>query len=127
MNENDTDARDLFPTRHHVPVKVRAFLEAASRAQRAADAGRARGPSVPAQPSGHPGACRFAHAGNDSRRVLLSLTQTGHAPPCSLDHLVGAQQKRLGDFQTERLGGGQIDDEIEFGRLFTRDRHPQDT
>jgi hypothetical protein len=43
-----------------------------------------------------------------------------HAPqqnPRLFDHLVGPQQERLGDFQPERLGRGQVDDEIEFGRL----------
>src|SRR5262249_44395913 len=38
----------------------------------------------------------------------------------SLDHLVGAQKERLPNGQTERLGCGQIDDEIEFGRLLDR-------
>jgi hypothetical protein len=38
----------------------------------------------------------------------------------SLDHLVGAQQERLRDRQTEGLGGGQIDDEIELSRLLDR-------
>ena len=38
----------------------------------------------------------------------------------SLDHLVGAQQERFGNREAERLGGGQIDDEIEFGRLLDR-------
>src|SRR5712691_9359698 len=38
----------------------------------------------------------------------------------SLDHLVGAQQERLGDCQPERLGGCKIDDEIELGCLLDR-------
>jgi hypothetical protein len=33
------------------------------------------------------------------------------------NHLVGAQQKRLGDFQPQCLGGLEIDDQLEFGRL----------
>ena len=37
------------------------------------------------------------------------------------DQLVGAQEKRFGDCQAEGLGGGQINDEVEFGRLL--DRH----
>jgi len=36
------------------------------------------------------------------------------------DHLVGAQQERLRDGQAERLGGGQVDDQFEFGRLLDR-------
>jgi hypothetical protein len=35
----------------------------------------------------------------------------------SFDHLVSAQQERLGDFEVEGLCGCQIDDEIEFSRL----------
>src|SRR5262249_4466995 len=38
----------------------------------------------------------------------------------SLDHLVGAQQERFGDVQPKSLGAGQIDDEIERGRLLDR-------
>ena len=37
------------------------------------------------------------------------------------DHLVGAQQERFGDSQAERLGGGEVDDEIEFSRLLDRE------
>ena len=39
----------------------------------------------------------------------------------SFDHLVGAQQERFRDRQAERLGGREIDDELEFGRLLDRD------
>src|SRR5260370_15614613 len=39
----------------------------------------------------------------------------------SLDHLVSAQQKRLRNFEAERLGGRKVDDEFEFGRLLDRD------
>jgi hypothetical protein len=35
--------------------------------------------------------------------------------------LVGAQKERLGDGQAGRLGGGQVDDEIELGRLLDRE------
>src|SRR5262245_54065165 len=39
----------------------------------------------------------------------------------SFDHLVGAQQERLGDRQAQRLGGRQINGEVELGRLLDRD------
>jgi hypothetical protein len=60
---------------------------------------------------------------------LLGLTWAGLAPADRasfawrlplFDHLVGAQQERLRDRQTEGLGGGQIDDEIELSRLLDR-------
>ncbi len=37
-----------------------------------------------------------------------------------LDHLVCAQQERLGDRQAKGLGGDQVDGQIEFGRLLDR-------
>jgi hypothetical protein len=33
------------------------------------------------------------------------------------DHLVGAQQERLGEFQPKRLGGPNIDHQFDFRRL----------
>jgi hypothetical protein len=42
-------------------------------------------------------------------------------PSPSFDHFVGAQQESFRYFKTERLGGRQIDDEIELGRLLDRD------
>src|SRR5262249_27610212 len=36
----------------------------------------------------------------------------------SLDHLVGAQEERLGNLQSEHPGSGQIDNEVELGWLF---------
>src|SRR5262249_13116070 len=44
-----------------------------------------------------------------------------HTGRTSFDHLVGAQEERLGNLQSEHPGSGQIDDEIEFGRLLDRD------
>jgi hypothetical protein len=39
----------------------------------------------------------------------------------SFDHLVSAHQERFGNFQSQRFGGGQINGQIEPGRLFDRD------
>ena len=38
----------------------------------------------------------------------------------SLDHLVGESEHFVGNSDAERLGGFEIDDEIEFGRLLDR-------
>jgi hypothetical protein len=35
----------------------------------------------------------------------------------SFDHLVGEREQIVGDFDAQRLGGLQVDDEFEFGRL----------
>src|SRR5215510_6697312 len=42
------------------------------------------------------------------------------ALPASFDHLVGADQERLRDFEAERLGSGQVNDEIVPGGLLDR-------
>jgi len=38
-----------------------------------------------------------------------------------LDHLVGEHEQVMWNSETERLGGCQVDTEIEFGRLLDRD------
>jgi hypothetical protein len=48
------------------------------------------------------------------------MQQTCVQMPGLFDHLVGARQERLRDRQAERLCGGQIEDEIELGRLLDR-------
>ena len=40
---------------------------------------------------------------------------------CSFDHLVGVGEQRRRNVEAERLRGGEINDEIEFGRLLDRD------
>src|SRR5215475_6506033 len=55
----------------------------------------------------------------------LGRSSTGWiAPAClahSLNQLIGAQQQRFGNFQSKRLGGGEVDDEMELSRLLDRD------
>jgi hypothetical protein len=41
-------------------------------------------------------------------------------PLCLLDHVVGPHQQRGRNFEAERLGGLEVDDELEFGRLLDR-------
>jgi hypothetical protein len=48
----------------------------------------------------------------------VSCSRVGRRPVGnSLDHLVGAGEKRRWNIETERLGGRQIDNELKVGRL----------
>src|SRR3974390_770010 len=52
----------------------------------------------------------------DSHRLIAPAL----AGAFSLDHLVGTQQDRLRHGEAERLGGLEIDHQLEFGRKFDR-------
>ena len=57
----------------------------------------------------------FAHSGTEPN----SLGSPARAD--LFDHLVGAGEQRWWHFQTYRLGGRQVDDEVEHGRLLDRE------
>jgi hypothetical protein len=50
-------------------------------------------------------------------RLVLQSERTPDAPHDSLNHLIGLEQERRGDRQTQRLGGLEVDDEFEFHGL----------
>src|SRR5262245_13008052 len=58
------------------------------------------------------------YCGNSRKRPLASHPGSR---ALLLDHLVDAQQERLGDGQAECLGGREVDDEIELGGLLDRE------
>src|SRR5436189_1662031 len=59
---------------------------------------------------------RYSLLGPDFHRLDRTSLRLAH----SLDHLVGASDEHRRHVEAERLGGGQIDNEIEFGRLLDR-------
>src|SRR5215472_10736312 len=55
---------------------------------------------------------RYPLLGPDFHRLDRTSLRLAH----SLDHLVGEREQVVRDFDTERLGGPQIDHELKFGR-----------
>ena len=67
-------------------------------------------------------------SGTDGQGESLSSVRSDPSPAIamfeshdSFDHLVGAEQHAPWDLEAERLGGLQVDDQLELGRLLERD------
>jgi hypothetical protein len=58
---------------------------------------------------------KAAHALSGRRSKLSALRDAS-----LLDHLIGSRQQRFRDGEAERLGGFEVDDELELGRLHNR-------
>src|SRR5215468_5758252 len=71
---------------------------------------RTRSPCCARAARGHATAAPPSRVMN-ARRFIFAVTRSPR----------GAQQERLGDRQSKHLGGGKIDDKIEFGRLLDWD------
>ena len=64
--------------------------------------------------------CSCTH--HERRLLGHTVTQLGdELAGASFNHLIGSGKQRRRDVEAEGLGRNQVDDEIEFGRLFDRD------
>jgi hypothetical protein len=64
------------------------------------------------------GARSFTPAQHQDRNAAADRHREAAYP--LFDHLVGAQQERFRDRETDRLGGLEIDDKLEFGWILDR-------
>src|SRR5262245_965660 len=55
------------------------------------------------------------------RQGLMHCSKLAAWGNALFDHLVGASEQRRGHGEAERIGGREINEEIEFGRLLDRD------
>ena len=60
-------------------------------------------------------------AAHDPSATSAVQRSTRETMPGLLDHFVGAHEKRFRDRESERLRGGEVDDQIEPGWLLNRD------
>jgi hypothetical protein len=63
---------------------------------------------------------RPSNVAGGTSEMCQKLTHALQQRTLSLDYFVGAQQKRRGHIEIQRLGGPQVDDRLELGRPLDR-------